>query len=59
MDSEKALDLFINSYNNMEYYEMIDHLKEIDLDMLIKKTIIFIKTSIPEISYVKSLKFIN
>ena len=59
LNSEKALDLFINSYNNMEYYEMIDHLKEIDLDMLIKKTIIFIKTSIPEISYVKSLKFIN
>ena len=57
--SDKALDLFINADNDNDYKEIIALMNDMDLDALIKKTLLVIKSYIPEISYVKSLKFIN
>tara|TARA_B110000196_G_C20971185_1_gene578789 strand:+ start:63 stop:710 length:648 start_codon:yes stop_codon:yes gene_type:complete len=59
LSSDKALDLFMNGSNENDYKEIINFMEGIDLDQLIKKTLSFIQSYIPEISHVKSLKFIN
>ena len=59
LKSEKALDLFMNAKNENDYKKIISFMDEINLDVMIKKTLSFIQASIPEIAYVKSLKFIN
>ena len=57
--SEKALDLFMNGNSDNDYKKVINLMEGIDLDQLIKKTLSFIQSYIPELSYAKSLKFIN
>ena len=57
--SEKVLDLFMNANNDNDYKKIINLMNGIDLDPLIQKTLSFIQSYIPELSYAKSLKFIN
>ena len=53
--SDKALELF----NNNQYEELLKYMNGLDLDSIIRKTISFIQSYVPEIKNVKSLRFIN
>ena len=55
LKSDKALDLFSNN----QYHEIMKHMNAIDLDNVIRKMISFIRSHVPEIKNVKSLRFIN
>ena len=58
-NSDKILNCFINNLNQDEYQKICNDISEIDIDLLIRKSLSFIHSHIPEISKVKSLKFIN
>ena len=55
--SDRALDLFIQDSEN--YHHIVKLMEGIDLDELIRKTLSFIQSYIPEINHAKSLKFLN
>ena len=58
-NSNRILNCFINNRNQDEYQNIYNDIADIDVDLLIRKTLSFIRSHMPEISNVKSLKFIN
>tara|TARA_B100002051_G_scaffold114584_2_gene108961 strand:- start:337 stop:984 length:648 start_codon:yes stop_codon:yes gene_type:complete len=58
-NSDKILNCFIDASYQAEYQNIYNDILDIDVDRLIRKTLSFISYHIPEISKVKSLKFIN